>query len=670
MSATDPQPTSVATAVGAALAAAGVRVVFGVLGSGNLVATNALVDGGARFVAARHEGGAATMADGYARVSGEVGVVSVHQGPGLTNAMTGIAEAVKSRTPLLVLAADTPAAALTSNFRIDQGGMVAAVGAVAERVHGPAAAVADALRALGRAAAERRPVVLNLPLDVQAAPLPEPPPAPAGRSGVLGGHITPRTPLVGAGASGAALVGGSGSARAGARGAARAVAGAAARGAAPVAVPSADAVARAAALLAGAERPVVVAGRGAVLADAGPALQALAERAGALLATSAPANGLFAGDPFALGIAGGFASPLAQELLPQCDLVLAVGATLNHWTTRHGTLFGDAPVVQVDVDPAAGQEPHGPRALVLPGDARATAELLAAALPHAEPPAPRVAAPTPAAHAEPPGSAPPVHAAPSSSPAPAPPAGPATGWRTPETAALIASRRWRDEPAETAIAAEATAVARAARDAALATTGGGAALDPGPFADPAALTKRLDELLPADRVVAVDSGHFLGWPAMFLGVAEARAWVFPNGFQAVGLGLGCAIGAALARPERVTVAALGDGGCFMALPELETAARLRLKLLVVVYDDAAYGAEVHHFGPSGHAVAGAQFPAADLAALGRAAGAEAVTVRDAADLVAVERWLAAGADGPLVVDAKVDPTLCAAWLEDAFKGGG
>src|SRR3989440_2089817 len=95
---------TVAHEIGAALARMGVRTVFGVVGSGNFHVTNALVAGGARFVAARHEGGAAVMADAYARVSREVGVLSVHQGPGLTNALTGITEAAKSRTPLLVLA--------------------------------------------------------------------------------------------------------------------------------------------------------------------------------------------------------------------------------------------------------------------------------------------------------------------------------------------------------------------------------------------------------------------------------------------------------------------------------------------------------------------------------------------------------------------------------------
>ena len=156
---------------------------------------------------------------------------------------------------------------------------------------------------------------------------------------------------------------------------------------------------------------------------------------------------------------------------------------------------------------------------------------------------------------------------------------------------------------------------------------------------------------------------------MFLGVPDARAWVFPNGFQAVGLGLGCAIGAAIARPERPTVAAVGDGGAFMALAEIETAVRLGLKLLVLIYDDSAYGAEVHHFEPLGHDVTAVQFPDADLAAIARAAGAQAATVRDTDDLRVVVTWLDEPEPQPLVLDAKVNPTICADWLAEAFRAG-
>src|ERR671932_1527037 len=110
----------VSEAIGRVLTDRGVEVFFGLVGSGNFAATTALYAAGARFSSARHEGGAIMMADGYARACGKVGVCSVHQGPGFTNTLTGLTEAAKNRTPVLVLAADTPAETLWSNFRIDQ----------------------------------------------------------------------------------------------------------------------------------------------------------------------------------------------------------------------------------------------------------------------------------------------------------------------------------------------------------------------------------------------------------------------------------------------------------------------------------------------------------------------------------------------------------------------
>ena len=547
-------PHTVADVIGATLHAHGVEVVFGVVGSGNFVATHALVQAGATFHAARHENGAVAMADGWARASGRVGVASVHQGPGLTNAMTALAEAAKSRTPLLVLAGDTPAAALGSNFRIDQHGLVASVGALAERLHAPETAAGDAARALQRARVERRPVVLMLPIDVQAEPAQEAPPpvAPAA-------SLPPR--------------------------------------------PAHAAVCAAADVLARAERPVLVGGRGAVLADAGPAIEALGARCGALLATSAVAKGLFAGLPYDLGITGGFASPVAAGLLAEADVAVAFGARLNPWTTQHGRFFGaGTTVVHVDVEPAAFGAYRPPDVAVI-GDAQATALALADEL------AARGAA--------------------------------RSAWRTPEVAARLA-RRWRDEPLEDAGSAE--------------------------HIDPRALSIAVDGMLPADRAVATDSGAFLGYPAFYLEVPGPCDWVFTNGFQAVGLGLATAIGTAVAAPDRVTVAAVGDGGLMMALPELETAVRLGLRLLVLVYDDAAYGAEVHHFGPMGYELGTVRFPDADLAAFARAAGAQAITVRETADLAPLAAWVREGG-GPLLVDGKVDPDVCADWLTDAFRGG-
>ena len=181
---------NIAALVGRTLARLGAGHVFGVVGSGNFHLTNALRENGVPFTAARHEGGAATMADAYARMSGRVAVLTTHQGCGLSNAATGIGEAAKSRTPLIVLTADTAPSAVRSNFRIDQDGLARSMGAVAERIHSADSALADTVRAYRTAVNERRTVVLSVPLDVQTAPAP-PSAAPAARPMAPAGRMRP-----------------------------------------------------------------------------------------------------------------------------------------------------------------------------------------------------------------------------------------------------------------------------------------------------------------------------------------------------------------------------------------------------------------------------------------------------------------------------------------------
>ena len=538
----------VAEALGRAVWELGARDCFGLVGSGNFHLVNAMRACGVRFVAARHETGAVTMADAYARASGNLGVATVHQGPGVTNAMTGLTEAAKARTPLLLLAAE--ATAPLSNFFLDVERLAVGAGAVHRRLSRPAAAVEDLAEAAHVAIAERRTVLVSLPLEVQAADCDPAPVAP------------PKRPD-------------------------------------PVAAPNADALAR---LLESARRPLLLAGRGAVLADARQALERLADQTGALLATSAVADGLFAGNPWCVGISGGFATPLAAELIAASDLIVAFGASLNMWTTRRGHLIGpEAKVAQIDVDPQI-LGAHRAVDVKVTGDCAETARAISETLGSRR----------------------------------------SEGWRSPALAERIRHGSWREQPFED-------------------MTGGGRI-------DPRALTLALHGLLPAERTLAVDSGHFMGWPPMYMDVPDGRAFVFTQSFMSIGLGLATGIGAAIARPDRLTVIALGDGGALMSLPELETLGRLGLDALVVVYNDASYAAEVHHFAPEGAPMDAVKFPDTDFAALARAAGLEAATVRSLADLEAVSEWLDRGRPKPLLLDAKIVPTVVAEWLEEAFRG--
>lgn len=555
------EKTRISTLVGQTLAKLGVGHVFGVVGSGNFDVTNTLIREGVPFTAARHEGGAATMADAYSRMSNRVGVVSTHQGCGLSNAITGIGEAAKSRTPMIVLTADTQGAAVRSNFRIDQDGLARSVGAVAERIHSAESAVADTVRAFRTAVNERRTVVLSLPLDVQQA--------------LAAGSVDEVTLQPSARLR-----------------------------------PDPAAVEQLVQLLRQAERPVFVAGRGG--RGARDSILALAEFSGALVATSAVANGLFNGETFNLGISGGFSSPLTAELIAGADLIIGWGCTLNMWTMRHGRLISpDAKVVQVDIEDAS-LGANRPISLGVLGDSALTADDALALMKDVRPVS-------------------------------------AEKYRTEANAVLIKqASRWRD--VETPDLSTATSI------------------------DPRVLSRDLDSILPANRIVSVDSGNFMGYPSQYLAVPDEFGFCFTQAFQAIGLGLYTAIGAALAQPDRLPVLGAGDGGFLMGISELETAVRLNLPLVCIVYNDSAYGAEVHHFAENDETVdlSSVTFPDTDIAAIARGFGAVGITVRNREDLHPVKEWVAAYNAGsqnrPLVIDAKIASDGGSWWLAEAFQG--
>ncbi|WP_309073410.1 thiamine pyrophosphate-binding protein [Paenarthrobacter sp.] len=552
---TETSAVTVAELVGTTLARLGVGHVFGVVGSGNFVVTNALRRAGVPFTAARHEGGAATMADAYGRMSGKLGVATTHQGCGLTNAVTGIGEAAKSRTPMIVVTADTAASATRSNFNIDQDALAISVGAVAARVHSAETAVADTVRAYRTAVNQRRTVVLSLPTDIQSERVVEERDQP--------GPLDPPQRVR----------------------------------------PSEAAVSQLAGLLQSAKRPVFVVGRGG--REAGPEIAALAESVGALLATSAVAHGLFNGNPYNLGISGGFSSPFTAKTIAEADLIVGWGCALNMWTMRHGSLISESTiVVQVDLeDSALGA--NRPIDLGILGDCAETA----------------VAVLTD------------VQSGGYS----------AIGLRTLEMAQRIAEQaRWNS--VETSdISTDETI-------------------------DPRVLSRELDRMLPANRIISVDSGNFMGYPSTYLSVPDEYGFCFTQAFQSIGLGLSTAIGASVARPDRLPILGTGDGGFLMAISELETAVRERIPLVAIVYNDSAYGAEVHHFDADDADLEVVRFPIADIASIAAGYGAAAVTVRRLEDLTPVGEWLSGSRQAPLVIDARIASDGGAWWLAEAFKG--
>ena len=160
----------------------------------------------------------------------------------------------------------------------------------------------------------------------------------------------------------------------------------------------------------------------------------------------------------------------------------------------------------------------------------------------------------------------------------------------------------------------------------------------------------------------------MGYPSAYLAVPDERGYCMTQAFQSIGLGLATAIGAALAQPDRLPVAALGDGGALMGASELETVVRLGLPMVVVVYNDAGYGAEVHHFGPHGHDLRTVVFPDTDLAAMARGIGFDAVTVRTVARPRRGACVARRARSRPLLIDAKVVADHPSWWLEEAFRG--
>ncbi len=289
----------------------GVDVVFGLPGGAILDTYHCLQDYGIRHILVRHEQGAAHAADGYARVSGRVGVAMATSGPGATNLVTGIATAMMDSSPMVCITGQVATALVGSDAfqESDVTGitlpitkhnyMVTDVDDLAEVIH-----EAFYVARSGRPG----PVLVDLPKDVQQAETDFVPPN--GDVPMPGYHpVVPVDPAE---------------------------------------------VRQAADLINQAERPVVLAGHGVLMSGAAEALKSFAERTQVPVAVTLLGKGVFPGHhPLSLGMMGMHGEAYANHAIQEADLLVALGMRFDDRVT--GRLEQYAPTarkVHVDTDAA------------------------------------------------------------------------------------------------------------------------------------------------------------------------------------------------------------------------------------------------------------------------------------------------------------------------------
>jgi len=315
--------------ISAMLKARGVEVIFGIPGVHNVELYRGIEEAGITHVLARHEQGAGFMADGYARATGRPGVAYVITGPGLTNLMTPLGQALSDSVPVLAISSCLDTADLgIGRARLhempDQEGAAATVCDWSRTAQDAATAYHLIDRALAEFALDRpRPKHVQLPIGVLGAPAPPPPPPPG----------------------------------------------------APIGAGAPD-VTRAAAMIASARRPLFVFGGGARGA-AGPARALLARRQAASFTTYAGRGVVAPGDPLAFG--SFLARPDSAAVIARADLVVVVGSELSEVDLWRPDLGHACPLIRVDIDPA--ELADTPADLAIRGDAAAVLSALAATLP-------------------------------------------------------------------------------------------------------------------------------------------------------------------------------------------------------------------------------------------------------------------------------------------------
>lgn len=284
----------------------GVERLFGVMGDANMRYVALYRDSGrGMYVGTAHEAGAVAMADGYSRLSGRVGVATLTHGPGVTNCLTALTEAVRSYSSTVVLTGDTPP---VPNYKqwLDLRTAAHLAGAAYRHVRKPESVVDDLTLAVRLAATTAQPVLVDIPIalmDAEVGPMP--------------------TASFGFGPWAPQATG-----------------------------PDADRLDAALGVIASSKRLVILAGRGALLSGARAEILALSEMLDAPVATTVMAMNYLSDSDLYLGIFGTESHSLAIEYISQADCVLVLGASLNGYTTANGDLLRGKAVVQCDLDPS------------------------------------------------------------------------------------------------------------------------------------------------------------------------------------------------------------------------------------------------------------------------------------------------------------------------------
>jgi thiamine pyrophosphate-dependent acetolactate synthase large subunit-like protein len=317
----------------------GVTTVFALMTSDTMTMLGLLESKGIRIIRSRTELGAVSMADGFARATSEVGVVSIGAGPSAAMTGTALVTARKRRSRLVLIAGDTPLGERHHLKRFDQHGFFQLTAGHCLSAVDTSNIVPDTYEVFRRARSGAGPAVMNVPVDILEGDIDYELVVAQQR------YMLPSPEVV------------------------------------PVAAP--ESVEAAARLLANARRPVIVVGRGASDPRTRELVLAIGERIGALYGSSLQGQGMIGG-PFDVGIIGTLGTGSAIRAMSETDCALVVGASLNSYTGGHGQFFHDAKVIQIDRRPEAfGAET--PIDIGLCGEAATTLAALDAQLRSADP---------------------------------------------------------------------------------------------------------------------------------------------------------------------------------------------------------------------------------------------------------------------------------------------